>query len=462
MSINSALWAGASGLLANSSALAAVSDNIANVNTVGYKRASAVFSPMFESNGVNSRYSSGGVTTSNRFQIATGGLLTPGSSPTDLAIAGNGFFVVRPVASNVEATDAVLFTRSGSFAADSQGNLRNDAGLFLYGWPVAADGSVTTNPSDLSSLEAINLSSIGGAAEATTSVGINGNLQASQAISADEATYDPAVSGTNMASGTVTPDFQRSIQVYDSQGGARTITLSILKSATANQWHAELHITPTSDITTGSGLVDGQIATGTIAFDANGEIDLTNTTLPLTLDFLSSTNTGALGANEFQWASGTGVAGQSITIDIGSPTQPGGMTQYDSPSTLTSTQVNGSAFGTFTGVEVDNDGFVYAKFSNGIIRKTYQVPVATFVNANGLNVESGGAFSVTPDSGSYTFNIPGTASAGTIASSTLENSNVDLATEFTSLITTQRAYSASSKIITTADEMLDEAIRMKR
>jgi flagellar hook protein FlgE len=366
------------------------------------------------------------------------------------------------VASNVDATDAVLFTRSGSFSADSQGNLRNDAGLFLYGWPVAADGSVTTNPSDLSSLEAINLSSIGGAAEATTSVGINGNLQASQAVSAAEATYDATASATNMASGAVTPDFQRSIQVYDSQGGARSITLSILKSATANQWHAELHVTPTSDITTGSGLTDGQIATGTIAFDAQGEIDLGNTTLPLTLDFLSSTNTGALGANQFQWASGTGVAGQSITIDIGSPTQPGGMTQYDSPSTLTSTQVNGSAFGTFTGVEVDDEGFVYAKFSNGIIRKTYQIPIATFVNANGLNVEAGGAYSVTPDSGSFTFNTPGTASAGTIASATLENSNVDLATEFTSLITTQRAYSASSKIITTADEMLDEAIRMKR
>lgn len=462
MSINSALWAGASGLLANSSALAAVSDNIANVNTVGYKRAQAVFSPMYESQGVTSRYSSGGVTTNNRFQISTGGLLTPGTSPTDLAIAGNGFFVVRPVAANVNATDPVLFTRSGSFAADSQGNLRNDAGLFLYGWPVAADGSVTTNPSDLATMEAINLSSIGGAAEATTSMGINGNLQASQAVSAAEATYDATGSGTNMASGTVTPDFQRSIQVYDSQGGARTITLSILKSATANQWHAELHVTPTSDISTGASLVDGQIATGLIAFDAQGEIDLANTTLPTTLDFLSSTNPGPLGANEFQWASSTGVAGQSITLDIGSPTQPGGMTQYDSPSTLTSTQVNGSAFGTFTGVEVDDEGFVYAKFSNGIIRKTYQIPVATFVNANGLNVEAGGAYSVTPDSGSYTFNIPGTAAAGTIASATLENSNVDLATEFTSLITTQRAYSASSKIITTADEMLDEAIRMKR
>jgi len=423
MSINSALWAGASGLLANSSALAAVSDNIANVNTVGYKRAQAVFSPMYESYGVNSRYAAGGVTTNNRFQISTGGLLTPGTSPTDLAIAGDGFFVVRPVASNVEATDAVLFTRSGSFAADSQGNLRNDAGLFLYGWPVSADGTVTTNPSDLSSLEAINLSSIGGAAEATTKAGVNGNLQASQAVSAAEATYAAGVSGTNMASGNVTP---------------------------------------ASDITTGAGLVDGQIGAGTIAFNAQGEIDLTNTTLPLTLDFLSSTNAAPLGATQYQWASGTGVAGQQVTMDLGSPTQPGGMTQYDSPSTLTSTQVNGSAFGTFTGVEVDNDGFVYAKFSNGIVRKTYQVPIATFVNPNGLNVEAGGAYSVTPDSGGFTFNVPGTAAAGTIASSTLENSNVDIATEFTSLITTQRAYSASSKIITTADEMLDEAIRMKR
>ena len=460
MSINSALLSGASGLLANSSALAAISDNIANVNTVGYKRASAVFTPMYEARGV-SRYSAAGVNSDARLAISESGLLTGTSSATDLAVSGKGFFVVRDTP-NATSADPVSFTRAGRFAPDNSGDLRNDAGKYLAGWPVNTDGSVTANPSDLNSLQTINLTSIGGAAEATTSMAINANIQSSQTVSAAEATYAAGVSATNMASGTVTADFQRSIPIYDSQGGVRSITISLLKSATANEWHAEIHVSPASDVTTGTGLIDGQVATGLLVFDPQGRIDTASSTLPTTLDFLSSTNVGALGANQFQWNASTGIDAQSVVMDLGSPTAPGGVTQFDSPSFLGSTNVNGSAFGNFSGVEVDKEGFVFAKFNNGIVRKIYQIPVATFINPDGLGALSGGSYNVTPDSGAFTLNAPSLGNAGSIASSTLENSNVDLATEFTNLITTQRAYSASSKIITTADEMLDEAIRMKR
>lgn len=463
MSINSALLAGASGLIANSSALAAISDNIANVNTIGYKRANSVFTPLYDAggSGASGRYSAAGVNSVARLAIGEGGLLTPGASATDLAIAGRGFFVVRndPLA---DANDPVAFTRSGRFTPDELGYLRNDSGKYLSGWPVAADGSVPANPSDLNNLETINLSSIGGAAEATTSMGINANLQQSQTVSAAEATYDPTVSGTNMASGNVTPDFQRSIPFYDSVGGVRTLTISMLKSSTPNQWHTEIHMVPAGDVTTGAGLVDGQLLTGTVAFDPQGRLDTANTTLPTTVDFLSSTNVAPLGANQFQWATATGIDAQTIQLDFAGNNSAGGFTQYDSPSTLGSTNVNGSAFGNFSSVEVDDDGFVFAKFNNGIVRKIYQIPVATFINPDGLEAQAGGTFTVTPESGAYTLTAPGLGSAGNISASTLESSNVDLATEFTNLITTQRAYSASSKIITTADEMLDEAIRMKR
>lgn len=461
MSINSALLSGASGLLANSSALSAISDNIANVNTVGYKRAQAIFTPMYDASANPARYTAAGVGSAARLAISESGLLTAGSSPTDMAIAGNGFFVVRQDA-NAGAADPVAFTRAGRFNADALGYLRNDAGAYLAGWPVAADGTVVTNPSDLNELETINLSSIGGAAEASSIVGINANLDRDQAVSAAEATYDPTDSLNNMASGTVTPDFQRSIPIYDSQGGVRTLTISMLKSANANEWHAELHVTPASDVTTGAGLFDGQIGTGVIAFDEDGRIDTANTTLPTDFSFLGSSNAAALGANEFQWAAGAGIAAQSISLDFGAPDAPGGFTQFASPSALLSTNVNGSAFGNFAGVEVDEAGFVYAKFTNGIVRQIYQIPVATFVNPNGLEAQAGGSYTVTPDSGPYTLSAAGIGVAGDVVASTLENSNVDLATEFTNLITTQRAYSASSKIITTADEMLDEAIRMKR
>ncbi len=463
MSINSALAAGASGLLANSSALAAISDNIANVNTIGYKRVDTTFTPNYKiAGGGEARYASSGVTANSRLDVDTAGLLNPGSSPTDLAIDGQGFFVVRPSPDNASGTDAVLFTRSGGFQTDDQGFMRNDAGQYLFAWPVQPDGSVVQNPSNLDELEAVNLSNIGGTADATGSVRINANLQASQPISPAEATYDPAVAANNMASGAVTPDFQRTIQIYDTQGGVRSVTLSLLKSSTANQWHAELHVEPATDVTTGAGLNNGQIATGVVAFDTNGELDPGNTTLPTNLNFLGSDNAAPLGANQVQWSTATGVGAQEIAFDLGAAGSPGGITQFDSPSVLNSTVVDGAIFGDFAGVEVDAEGFVSARFTNGVVRQVYQIPVATVFNPNGLASVGGASFQITDDSGAFTLNAPGVGSSGTISASTLENSNVDIATEFSNLIVTQRAYSASSRIITTADEMLNEAIQMKR
>jgi flagellar hook protein FlgE len=462
VSINSAMIAGASGLIANSSALAAISDNIANVNTVGYKRANAVFTPLYRSQGTSQHFAAGGIMSSTKLQISESGLLSPGSSPTDLAVSGDGFFVVSENTSGFTTTDPVAFTRAGSFHPDANGYLQNSAGLYLAGWPVQADGTVDADPSDLSSLEIINPVSIGGAAEATTEVGLSANLQASQAVSAAEATYAAGVSGTNMSSGTVTPDVEFGIPIYDSQGGVHTITLSMLKSSTPNQWHAELHVTPASEVTTGAGLVDGQIATGVIAFDANGNFDVANSTIPTSLDFLASANVAALGATQVQWAAAEGVNSQAISLELGGPSSAGGLTQFDSQSALAATSVNGTPFGDFSGVDIDASGMVYAKFTNGIVKKIYQIPVATFANADGLEALGGGAYGVSRDSGNYTLNTAGVGSAGNLAAATLESSNVDLATEFTNLIITQRAYSASSKIITTADEMLDEAIRMKR
>ena len=124
--------------------------------------------------------------------------------------------------------------------------------------------------------------------------------------------------------------------------------------------------------------------------------------------------------------------------------------------------MDGAVFGNLSGVRIDQEGFVVALFDNGIQRQIYQIPTATFVNPNGLQEEQGNAYSVTDESGTFTLKIAGTGGAGSIEANTLEASTVDLADEFTGLIKTQRAYSASTKIITTADEMLEELIRIKR
>lgn len=461
MSLFSALFAGVTGLQANSVAMAVISDNIANVNTVGYKKNDSTFSTLVTGNGAAAQFSPGGVRASNRQLVDEQGLLQGSKSPTDLAIAGQGFFVVSPDPTTGSATDRFLFTRAGSFTQDANGLLRNAAGFYLQGWPVAADGSVSSNPSDLTQLQTINLDQLGGTAEPTTNLTLNANLRASQPISAAEATYNPAVSANNMASGTVAADFQRSVQLFDSKGGFRTLTISMLKSAVPNQWHAELHIQPASDVVTGAGLVNGQIATGTIAFTPSGLLDSANTSPSLlNLNFLPSGT--APGAGQAAWATALGIDTQTVAVNLGSPGLAGGFTQFDSPSTLISSQVNGAVFGGLSGVRVDEEGFVTALFDNGIQRRIYQLPIATFVNPSGLNAESGNAYTVTNESGPFTLNPPGRASAGVIAASSLEASTVDLAREFTNLITTQRAYSASTKIITTADEMLDELIRIRR
>ena len=470
MSINSALAAGASGLMANSSALAAIADNIANVNTTGYKRVDTTFAPNYQVNGGGeAQYASSGVQGNSALDISTPGLLEQSSTATDVAIDGAGFFVVREDPSGVGTTDAIFLTRSGSFSANSTGHLVNDAGQYLYAWPL--DGTTTLDPSSLDQLEAVNLSSISGIAQATSNIAINANLNASQTVNAAvvAGTYDPTASANNMASGAITPDVQYSVDVFDSQGGLRTVTLSLLRAVEPNEWHAEIHIEPASDIEVGAPLVDGQISTGMLKFDTNGEIDTTTplvtaggTALPLSVSIGTSSNAAAPAAGAVEWAYATGVGAQTLAFDFGTAGTTGGLRQFDSPSVLDSTSVDGAIFGELAGVEISADGIITARFTNGLVEDIYQIPVATVNNPDGLAAVGSGAYQVTDASGNFTLMEPGSGGSGAIQSYALEASNVDIASEFAELIIIQRAYSASSRIITTADEMLTEALQMKR
>ena len=168
MSINSALLAGVSGLTANSAALAAISQNIANVNTVGYKRTAGEFQTVINSQSQGAGYSAGGVLSTARHFTSQNGQLQRTTSATDLGIAGQGFFVVTERPENIQITDSRLFTRAGAFSVDNLGYLKNTAGLYLQGWPVDAEGNIATDPSDLNRLRTINVGSVGGTAEATT------------------------------------------------------------------------------------------------------------------------------------------------------------------------------------------------------------------------------------------------------------------------------------------------------
>ena len=480
MSISSAMLAGVSGLTANSSALASISNNIANVNTVGYKRQNTQFQDLVTSqNGVRGVYTAGGVQAVTRQMVDQAGERQQTTSPTDLAIAGQGFFVVTTDPTGNSATSPRSFTRAGSFTPDKLGYLQNSAGLYLQGWLADANGDISTDPSDINKLQTINVNSLAGAAGSSNSMSINANLNASQSVSAAAgdprstppgagSTYDATTPAGSMATydpraGTGTkPDFTIPLTVIDSQGGRHSIEMRLLKSATANQWNYEV-VSTDGAITSGAGLHDGQITKGVIAFTPSGQLDPSATTgFPDPADPVLTIggSDAAPGAGEAAWNTNLGIAGQKIGLQLGKA--PGGLTQYASDSIVTSTTDNGVVYGNLSSVDVDENGFVSAKYDNGVIRKIAQVAIATFPNPDGLHAISGDAWQVSLQSGTYNLKEPGTGGAGDISPSSLENSTVDLSTEFTGLIITQRAYSASSKIITTADQMLQELIDIKR
>ena len=478
MSINSALIAGVSGLAANSAALAAISQNIANVNTVGYKRTASEFSTVVNAHHQGTGYSAGGVLANTRNFISQSGQLQRTTSATDLGIAGQGFFVTTEKAEGLDPVDSRLFTRAGAFRVDNLGYLKNTAGLYLQGWPVNADGDIITDPSDLTKLTSINVGSVGGTAEATTRAQLNANLKSSQQVSADIATYSTATKSMSTYDSQLgtgfKPDFQITVPVSDSKGGQRSVAYSFLKTANPNEWQAEIHAIPASDVDNGTTPPNGILKSGLVLFTQDGRLDVDGMkareiAAPGTMLFadpsaasltLAASDAAAGTAAAPKWKTSLGIDDQTLTFDLNA--SAGGLTQYDSDSVVQAVVTNGTAFGNLSNIEIDEDGYVTANFDNGVTRRIGQVALGTFTSTDSLTLASGNAYRVSQGSGTYNLKAPGEGGAGLIGASQLEASTVDLSTEFTGLITTQRAYSASSKIITTADEMLAELISIKR
>jgi flagellar hook protein FlgE len=463
MSLYSAMVAGVSGLQSNSSALAAISDNIANVNTVGYKNNQVEFESLVTNSNNSSTYSAGGVSTSNQQFVTQQGSTTQTSSPTDLAIAGQGMFVTSPQPSQLNANSQVLFTRAGSFTTDTSGYLKNAAGLYLMGWSADAQGNISPANS-LTSLTPINIDALSGAVSATSQATVSGNLdaaqtvsQAAQLVAPAAGAYDPVnnsmtsyVSSATSPTG-VKPDFTMQIPVSDSLGGQHTLQIDFLKSSTANQWDVEIQSTPTSDIPGATPV--GQIAYGTATFNpATGA--LTGITLTGSVNGTPAPANTSINVN---WSASLGVTSpQQVNLDLS------GLTQWASASSVQQVTTNGTTFDNLSSVSVDKNGYVTATFDNGTSRKIAQVAMATFPNEDGLQAVNGNAYLATTASGSYNLKTAGSGGAGTIASSALEASTVDLSSEFTNLIITQRAYTASSKIITTADQMTQDLLAIIR
>jgi flagellar hook protein FlgE len=437
VSLYSALYAGVSGLNAQSSAMATVADNITNVNTVGYKNVVADFSTLVGGGGGSTgSYSAGGVNAVSKSLISKNGLLQTASNNTDLGIDGNGFFVVR---SGAAADSKIAYTRAGSFTPDKNGNLVNTGGYYLQGWPLDASGNFVNN-GNLSDLQPVNMDSLSGTAQPTTKVTLRANLQSSSAA------YSGTYTAGDMAGGTppTAPTFSRSVQVFDPQGGVHQVTFSFLKTGD-NTWQAEAYASPASDVPSAT---NGLLGSGQITFNGDGSLasvapGLTNITAA--------------------WAGGSGSS--QFAVNLGTAGTPGGLdglTQSSDVSGLLSSSADGGLLGAVTDVDISDSGIVSAVFENGATRPIYKLPLATFANPDGLTAIQGNAYVASDDSGNAVINPADTQGTGKIASKELEASNADLATEFTNMIRFQRAYSASSKIVTTVDQMLQELNDMKR
>lgn len=433
MSLYSALYSGVSGLSAQSSAMATVADNITNINTVGYKGMRAEFRTLVTDGKALTGYSAGGVAAAPQAMISKQGLLQAASSSTDLGIDGAGFFVTRDSA---DPSSPISFTRAGSFRPDEQGYLRNLSQNYLQGWRLDAQGNYT-NTGNLNGLEPVRLSDLAGTALPTTKVEMRANLQSTTTA------YTGAYAAGDIAAGTVKPAFSRSVDIYDAQGGAHRVTFGFVKQA-ANQWVAEIYAEPPADVTAAGGL----LASGTVRFNPDGSLDLAGSSPAL----FGTLNVG--------WTNGAGSV--PIRLMLGDDDGLNGLTQFGSESALISSNLDGGMLGNISSIEVSETGRVSAVFDDGTTRAVFQLPIATFQNPDGLTRLPGNAYAMSNSSGNYNIGEPGSFAAGTIASGTLEASNVDLAQEFTNMIRFQRAYSASSKIITTVDDMLQEVSNLKR
>ncbi len=425
MSLFGAMFSGVTALNAQSQSLGMISDNISNINTIGYKTTKAAFSTLITGQNQGT-YAPGGVRSSPVSEIDKQGLLQSSFNSTDLAISGDGFFVVTEAAVPT-ASDARSYTRAGQFSADKQGYLRTPAGFFLQGWRTDLAGVPTAaTPSLLTSLESIRVSSVSGSASPTTSVELGVNLPASAANLSTEST---------------------SVTVFDSLGVSHNITLTWQKTA-ANAWTVSAAVPDAANF--GEGTLTNGGWSVDIVFNGDGT--------PSTFD--TNPTPPALFVPAGDWNSGANAS--TVAMNLGTANVANGVTQFSSSYSVAFINQNGVQFGNFNGVQVDENGIVTALFDNGETQKIYKVPIATFPNPNGLASKTGTAFSQSERSGGFFLRAAKEANAGSIVPSSLEASNADVAEEFTKMIITQRAYSAATRIITTADDMMDELIRIKR
>ena len=498
------MFAGVSGLRNHQIRMDVIGNNIANVNTVGYKTSRVTFqdalsqtlkgatAPQNNRGGINPQQVGLGVMLSSIDVLHTAGNLQTTGVNTDLALQGNGFFIVGDGSQN-------YYTRAGNFSMDTSGRLAYSNGLQLQGWGVRSDGSLDTT------LKGITLpinSTI--APRATTELNYNVIFDASLN---GTLSYAPMTVGTapNTAEMTIklTPTGVTNQWGYEviTDGtiignGTGTITLNSDGTVNTITGGGNFQITPPSggpniNITVPLSGGPNTFSDGTVSitgdfnapsFMSNVEVfDSLGTSHKLTTTFTKVDNTTWTWVTTEDGVSPVGTGPLvfdtqgNLTSSTGGPitfTPPGAeqvqitpnfleSKQYDGESSVAWSQ-NGYKMGYLDSFKIDSAGKIIGVFTNGLTKDIAQVAVATFANPGGLEKMGETMFQVSSNSGEAQINPSGVGGSGKITPGTLEMSNVDLSQEFTDMIVTQRGFQANSRIITTSDEMLQELVNLKR
>ncbi|AFI85202.1 flagellar hook protein FlgE [Methylophaga nitratireducenticrescens] len=428
MSFNTAL----TGLNAATSDLNVKSNNIANINTIGFKGSRAEFGDVYAlSTFGNSNTAIGtGVVLNNVAQQFNQGNLEVTNNSLDLAISGNGqgFYALAPALD----TEQVLYSRAGAFNINRDGYITNSSGQYLLGFPVNADGSVSSTA--LGGTNPIRLPVAAGVPQATTEVDIAANLP-STALDIDPiATPIDPNDPTTYTNST-------SSNIFDSLGNESTLTYYYQKTNVPNEWNVQVYINEP----TGSQTI--------VPFDSGGQ-----TTKTLTFDPALG---GALDAGVTPTETYDFSGLSSGAVDLSFEINFAGSTQNSAAFTVLDTDQNGFPTGRLTGLDIDDTGLVQAQYSNGQTTNVAKIVLADFPNPQGLKQIGNTAWEATLDSGDVRIGEAGTGSFGLIQSGALETSNVDLTKELVGLITAQRNFQANSKAIETNNAITQTIINLR-
>ncbi|MDR2900647.1 MAG: flagellar hook protein FlgE, partial [Treponema sp.] len=446
-----------------------IGNNISNINTTGFKKNRALFQDMMYQQlsgaarptdtlgGINPKEVGLGMSVATIDTLHTQGTLETTGKGTDLAIQGTGFFVLKD-------GEQTFYTRAGAFGVDKDGTMMNPAnGLRVQGWMAEDAGNTQIINSSADTTDLIIPVGSKEPARATTMVNFACNLDNRTPI-IPEGTTDPA----SLLTGT----WSTSIKVYDNFGEAHIMQVDFTRvPGVNNQWTAAVTADPDYEVpsNTSIGLAGvppavGEGNTFTVTFDNNGLLESV-----MDANGNMSTETGAVLMNvAFDVQSSTpGDDGapirQELTLNLG---QVGGvvntMTQFAERSSTKANEQDGYPMGYLENFKIDNSGMITGVYSNGVSRLIGQVAMASFANQDGLEKAGDNNFVESNNSGLANVSTSGIAGKGKIVAGTLEMSNVDMASEFTNLIVTQRGFQANSKTIQTADQLLQELLTLKR